>query len=641
MGEVDVIKAIQLLPGVQSVSEGSSGFNVRGGGADQNLILLDEASVYNASHLMGFFSVFNNDAVKNATLYKGFIPPKYGGRLSSLLNIQMKEGNKKEISGSGGIGLISSRLTLEGPIVKDKTSFIASGRRTYADLFLPLATEEAVRDNTLYFYDFNGKLNHTINENNRIFISGYFGRDVFKNQFASMEFGNRTITARWNHLFSKKLFSNFSFINSRYDYHLGTTPGEANSLLWKSNLTDYSVKADFIYYINPYNTLKFGGQSIYHDFNPGVIKGTGEESLLDKIELDNQYAMENALYISNDQKLTQKIKLKYGLRYSMLNNIGKATIFDYKKTYNVDSSVNYEPIDSTNYGRGDFFNTYHGLEPRLAVNYTFNKKSSVKASYSRTRQYIHLAQNSTAGTPLDVWFPSNPNIKPQISDQYAIGYFRNFFDNYLETSVEVYYKEMRNSIAFKDYADLLLNDNLTSELRFGEATAYGVELMAELIEGPLTGWVSYTYSKTLMNVPDLSDDEFPAVYDIPHSVSVVMNYSLSKRISVSANWVYSTGRPVTLATGRAMYDGVVFPIYSGRNEYRFPDYHRADVAIIIKGKNKPNRLWHGEWVISAYNVYNRHNAWTINFEQDNNGQYYAEKTYLFPLIPTVTYNFEF
>ena len=635
-GEVDLIKAIQLLPGVQATSEGSTGFSVRGGNPDQNLILLDEAVVYNASHLLGFFSVFNNDAIKDVTLYKGDIPASSGGRLSSLLDVRMKDGNSRKFSATGGIGLISSRLTLEGPVFDDNTSFIVSGRRTYADLFLPLASNKAVHNNKLYFYDFNAKATHRFDDNNRIFLSGYFGRDIFSNQFALMSLGNQTATLRWNHLFSKSLFSNFSIIYSKYDYSLGTPSGEASAFKWISNLRDYSAKADFSWFLSPTSTIKFGAATTYHEFFPGEAQGVGNSTLISTFVLPGSFALEHGIYISNEQKISDLLTLKYGLRLSVFQNVGTATLYHYNSEFTV--------IDSTVFSKGKFFNNYASLEPRLGLNYALNEFSSVKASYSRTAQYLHLAQNSTAGTPLDIWFPSSPNIKPSIADQMALGYFRNFRHNTLETSVEVYYKKMNRVIDFRDHAQLLLNKQLDGELRIGNAWAYGLEMMVKIPEGRLNGWISYTLSTSKRKVAQINNGNvYSAPYDKPHNISVVLNYELSKRVVISANWVYATGIPVTYPTGRAVIGNKIVPIYSDRNAYRLPDYHRLDIAATFKGKPKEGRRWHGEWNFSVYNAYARKNAWTINFVQDDNNPNitYAEKTYLFSIIPSITYNFTF
>jgi len=636
MGEVDIIKALQMLPGVQSTAEGSSGFSVRGGGPDQNLILLDEAIVYNASHLLGFFSVFNNDAIKDVTLYKGDIPASSGGRLSSLLDIRMKDGNQKTLSGAGGIGTISSRLTIEGPVVKDRTSFLVAGRRTYVDVFLPLAKNKDIRDNILYFYDFNAKINHRIDDRNRIFISGYFGRDVFSNDFARMSLGNQTGTIRWNHLFSQKLFSNFTLVHSMYDYRLGTPEGNANSFIWTSKMQNQSGKADFTWYINPNNTLKYGASMIVHTFDPGHAKGTGNESLFTEFTLPHNYALEYGVYLSNEQRITEKFLVKYGVRFSAFQNIGPGTVYNYDQDYNV--------TDSVVYGKRKIYQTYKALEPRLGFNYMISNTASVKASYSGTVQYIHLAQNSTAGTPLDLWFASSPNVKPQKADQFAIGYFRNIKDNALETSAEVYYKSMHDVIDFKDNAELLLNPQLEGELRTGKGWSYGLELMVRKNTGKLNGWISYTLSATRRKIPGINDGRsYRAPYEKPHNISVVLNYEFSERSVLSANWVYATGAPVTFPTGRAVIGNVIVPIYSDRNAYRLPDYHRLDVSYTLKGKNKKNRKWQGEWNFSVYNAYGRKNAWAINFveDQDHPNQTYAEKTYLFSIIPAITYNFKF
>lgn len=636
MGEVDIIKAIQLLPGVQSVSEGGSGFSVRGGAPDQNLILLDESTVYNASHLMGFFSVFNNDAIKDVKLYKGDIPPMYGGRLSSVLDVRMKEGNSKRFEVNGGIGIIASRLTIEGPIWKDRISFIVSGRRTYADLFLGLSSEEALKDNKLYFYDLNAKVNYRIDDNNHLFLSGYFGRDVFKNDFAKMSWGNATGTIRWNHLFSKKLFANFTFVYSDYRYMLGTPEGTTSSFEWNSNLRDAGLKGDFSYYLNTNNTLRFGVSGIYHMINPGVAGGTGSESSYTEVKVPDNYSLETGVYVSNEQKVGEHWTFKYGLRFSMFQNIGPGTIFNFDSLYN--------PIDSTVYPSGDFYHTYSGIEPRVGILYTFDEKSSIKASYSRTNQYLQLAQNSTAGTPLDIWFPASPNVKPQVADQGALGYFRNFRRNTIETSVEVYYKQMKHVIDFKDFAELLLNEKLEGEIREGKGWSYGAEFLVRINEKKFGGWVSYTLSRSLRKIPGInSGDPYPAPYDKPHNLAIVANYQFLPRWSVSANWVYATGNPVTFPTGRAEIGGKVIPIYSDRNAYRYQDYHRLDISITFSSKIKEEKRFKWDINVSVYNVYNRHNTWSINFVQDNENPdvTYAEKIYLFGIVPSVTFNFHF
>jgi len=636
MGETDLIKVIQLLPGVQASSEGSSGFSVRGGNPDQNLILLDEATVYNAGHFLGFFSVFNNDAIKNVELYKGDIPASNGGRLSSLLDIRMKDGNNKRFSGSGGIGTIASRLTLEGPIVKNRTSFIVSGRRTYLDLFIPLFAKDDMKGNRIYFYDLNAKVNHTINENNHIYLSGYFGRDVFKNEFSEMNFGNRTLTARWNHIYNPKLFSNITFINSKYNYGLGTVDEGPNSFEWKSNLTDWSLKADFNFYVNPANTISFGGQTTYHDIMPGNAYGKDETGSTNEVILPNANSLEHAVYISNTQKVTKNLTLKYGLRYSVFQNIGKGISYRFDE--------NYDVIGKDEYDKGEIYNTYQGIEPRFGINYILTSSASVKAAYSRTRQYLHMASNSTSSSPLDIWFPSSPNVKPQTADQYSLGFFKNFLSNKIETSVEAFYKNMKNTIDFKDHAELLLNEHLEGELRFGRSWAYGMEFLVKFNLGLWNGWVGYTWLKAERKIKGINNDnKFLSPYDHTNDISIVVNRRINRRSYFAVNWLYYTGTPVTLPVGRYESGGVVVPLYSRRNAERMPDYHRLDLSYTLKGRNKNNHKWHGEWVFSVYNLYYRKNAWVINFVPDDDKPYimHAEMTYLFSIIPAVTYNFKF
>ncbi len=636
MGEVDVIKAIQMLPGVQTTAEGSSGFSVRGGGIDQNLIILDEATVYNASHLMGFFSVFNNDAIRDVKLYKGDIPANYGGRLSSVLDVLMKDGNNKKFTATGGIGLISSRLTLEGPIVNEKTSFIISARRTYADLFFPLLTDTSAKKAVMYFYDLNLKINHQINDKNRLYLSAYLGRDNFGQKGSSEAgFGNRTFTLRWNHLFSPQLFSNTTAIISKYDYSLGMNQG-SSKYFWKSSLLDYTLKQDFNYYLTPENEIKFGISSTYHNINPCNAWMEGDGSTI-TIPYPKNYELEHAVYISNQQKIGNHLTLKYGIRYSIFQNVGKTSSYRFDKDYKV--------IDTINYPSGEVFHTYHAFDPRLGIVYTINNKSSVKASYSHTTQFMQLASNSNGGMPLDIWFPSSPNIKPQKADQYALGYFRNFFNNTIETSVETYYKDMYNVVDFKDHALLLMNPRMEGEIRTGKAHAYGVEFFIKKNDGKLTGWVSYTLSKVKRKIPEINDGkEYPAPYDKPNNINVILNYEFTKRFMISANWIYATGTPMTAPVGTFEYNNTVNKIYSSRNGYRMRDYHRLDLSASLKGKGRADRFWHGEWVFSMYNAYGRHNDWILNFIQDKNNprKMVAQRMYLpFVFFPSITYNFTF
>ena len=571
MGEVDVLKVIQMLPGVVPTSEGTSGFSVRGGGNDQNLIILDEATVYNASHLGGFFSVFNNDAIKDIKLYKGDIPAAYGGRLSSVLDVRQKDGNSKKISGSGGIGLISSRLTLEIPLsarlAKDvftkgklsvdtagttKGSLLIAGRRTYYDIVI-FPFVEQLKNTQLYFYDFNAKFNYQITKNDRIYFSGYLGRDITGiKDTSSMGFGNKTGSFRWNHQYSPKLFSNVTAVVSNYDYQLSTTQG-GSEMVWNSKLQDQGLKIDYSFYPNTDNEIKFGASSTYHDIDPcdAWIKKDNNVQYFPK---SRNYEYEHGIYVSNQQKVLDKLTLKYGIRYSIFQNVGKSNYQKYDANHNF-LSTEVIPWNKV-------YHTYTGWEPRFAINYEINDVSSIKSSYSRTYQYLQLASNSNGGMPLDYWFASSPTVKPQSSDQYAIGYFKNLFDNKIEFSVETFYKQMNNVIDFRDHAFLLFNDRLEGDVRSGKARSYGVELLVRKNEGKLTGWISYTYSRALRTIAGVNDgNEYPASYDKPHNLNIIANYSLSKRVSVSANWIYTTGNPITFPVGSFTIANNNVPIY--------------------------------------------------------------------------------
>lgn len=635
MGEVDLIKAIQLLPGVQTAGEGSSGMYVRGGNVDQNLILLDEALVYNASHLLGIFSVFNSDAIKDIQLYKGGIPARYGGRLSSVLDIRMKEGNYKKFSATGGIGTVSSRLTLEGPLKKDRGSFIASGRRTYADQFLIFSKDEDIKDSKLFFYDFNLKGNYRINEKNRIFASGYFGRDVakFGGDFG-IGWGNTTGTVRWNHVFGKKLFANFTVLYSDFDYSLGSEES-ADAFSWESNIRDLSGKLDFDINPNPNNNMKFGYQIIHHHLLPGTVSG-GDESIITGLKLDEKFALEHGIYFSNEQRINSRLSLDYGLRYSLFQNMGETREFVYNDLHEV--------TDTLFHDSGEIYHSQGGLEPRFGMKYTLDEQSSVKASYMRTRQYLQLASNGTTSSPFDIWFAASPRVKGQVADQVAAGYFRNFNDNKIESSIELYYKKADHTIDFKDHAQLFLNQQLEGELRFGESTAYGAEFMVRKKFGKMSGFVSYTLSRVEKDIEGVNNgDTYLAHWDKTHDIAIVASYELNKKWSLGANWIYQSGRAVTAPTGRFTYGNTVIPVYSDRNAVRLPDYHRLDVSATLTPKKSFGKKWKGEWVFSIYNLYGRKNAYSVNFVQDetNPNETYAEKMYLFRLIPSVTYNFKF
>ncbi len=627
-GEKDILKTIQLLPGISASSEGSSGFNVRGGSSDQNLILLDEAPVYGASHLMGFFSVFNSDALKDVTIYKGGIPANYGGRASSALDITMKDGNNKKFAVSGGLGLISSRLTIEGPIIKDKMSFIVSGRRSYADL---IAKQSSVLndDMNLYFYDLNAKLNYKLNENNRIFLSGYFGEDVFG--FGSgmgMNWGNTTGTMRWNHLFSNKLFSNTSLIYSNFDYAFRV----GDDVDMSSGIVDYGFKQDFSWYLNPDNTIKYGLNITRHSFNPGVLTIDNEDS--QDVVLDEKQAFESAVYVSNSQKIGNKFSAEYGLRLSMFNQIGEG----WANTYN----DNNEIIDSVFYEKGELMQSYFEFEPRLSFSYLLNKSSSVKASYNRMAQYLHLLSNSTSGQPTDTWMPSTNNLEPQTVTQYSIGFFKNFDDNKYEFSVESYYKQMDNVVDYEDGTDIMLNENIEASILSGIGRSYGVEFYLKKKYGRFTGWISYTLAKTENKIDGINHDNwYLAKYDKTHDLSIVGTYKLKKRLSLSASWIYSTGNAVTFPSGKYEYDGSQIPYYTERNGYRMPNYNRLDLNLHLVGKTK--KRFQSSWDFSLYNAYNKHNAYTITFQESetNPGATEAVKLSLFGVVPSISWNFEF
>lgn len=638
MGEVDVIRAIQMLPGVQSGGEGSTGFFVRGGGADQNLVLLDEATVYNASHLLGFFSVFNQDAIKDVQLYKGGISSEYGGRLSSVLDIRMKDGNDKNFQASGGIGLISSRLTVEGPLVeKGKGSFIVSGRRTYADLFLKLSSEPALKNNQLYFWDLNGKVSYKLGEKDRVFLSAYTGKDKLGiRDVAGIGWGNQTVTARWNHLYNARLFSNLTLIFSNFNYNIGIPNGEL-ALDWISRIRDYSVKNDYTYYLNTKNTIKFGFQSTLHQFKPGEIIPGEDNKNVQPFELPEKRALENAIYANNEMKIGSRIIMQYGLRFSLFSNIGRDTIYQFDN--------NYDTIGFKAYEKGDFFNTYTGLEPRFSIKYSIDDESSIKASYNRMFQYLHLASNSTNSAPYDIWVPSSANIKPQMADQVALGYFRNFKNNAYEASVEVYYKDITNQIDFTDRAELLANKLIEGEIRAGKANSIGLELFIKKQTGKLTGWISYTLSKTTRTIDGINNGKtYLSNYDRRNNLSIVASYEINKRLSFSANFIYMTGAPFTAPVGRYSYGGMIISRYSDRNSSKMPDFHRMDVSLTLKNKKKKeDQKFESDWNFSVYNVYNKKNPFTLNFKQnpDAPDETQAEMTYLFGIIPSITYNFKF
>lgn len=630
-GEADLLKTLQLLPGVKSAGEGNTGFFVRGGSADQNLILLDEAPVYNASHLLGFFSVFNSDAVKEATLYKGTMPTEFGGRIASVLDVKMNEGNQKKLNVLGGVGLIASRLTVEAPIVKDKSSFIVSGRRTYADIFLKLSADSNLRKSTLYFYDLNAKLNYKISDKDRIFVSGYFGRDNFgfSDQF-QFDWGNATGTVRWNHLFSDKLFSNTSLIFSDYNYKIKISASDFDVEIG-STIRDWNLKQDYQYYKSNKSTIKFGWNSIYHTFMPGEVDGV---DFLSNLTNDRRYAWENAAYVSHQYQFNRKLSIDYGLRLSTFSYIGPGSVYEFDKDGNITSERQA--------ASGEFIQNYINPEPRLSINYRIDSLQSIKGGYSRTVQNLHLLSNSTSGNPTDIWIPSSNNVKPELGDQYSAGYFRNLKGNKFEVSAETYYKWMANQIDYRNGAELILNQEVEGELVYGTGRAYGLELLLRKKTGKFTGWIGYTLSRTERKFDDIDDGKyFVARQDRTHDLSVVAMYDLNNKWAISANFVYYTGNAVTFPSGKYEMDGQVINYYSERNGYRMPAYHRLDLGATYYRKRTDT--YESSWSFSVYNAYGRENAYTISFrESDTNpGQTEAVQLSLFRWIPSITYNFHF
>jgi hypothetical protein len=650
LGEIDILRSITTLPGVTNAGEGQSGFNVRGGAADQNLILLDEATVYNSSHLFGFFSVFNADAIKDLKLYKGGIPSRFGGRVASVLDIYQKEGNSKAFNLSGGIGLISSRIMAEGPLVKDKGSFLVAGRSSYAHLFLKLTNNK----NSAYFYDLNTKLSYKLNENNNLYLSGYFGRDVFSlnNSFVNT-YGNTVFNLRWNHLFNDKLFSNFSMIYS--DYYYGLTL-DFVGFNWDSGIKNYNFKYDFKHYLNDKTKLFYGANAIYYDFNPGKIEPTNSTSGINPDQLDKKYAFEPALYLDVEQQLSDKLSINYGLRYSLFYRLGNQKMNTYANNqavvFNSEQQI-YEkatPTGTVDYGRNETIAKFNNLEPRFSIAYLLNDNQSIKMSYNRMTQYLHLISNTQSPTPLDVWAPSDQFLKPQILDQIAIGYFSELNDGKYTLEVESFYKKIKNRLDYIDGADLVANNAIEQVVLNGNARAYGLEVLFRKNEGRLNGWASYTLSRSEQQTPGRNSAEtginngawYKTGWDKLHNLSITGMYKLNEKWSFSSIFTLQSGQPVTYPNGQYQYQGITIPTYGLRNEDRLPTYHRLDVsATLIPSKNK-NRNWQGEWVFGIYNLYSRKNAASISFRQNqDSGNNEAVRLSIFGIVPSVTYNFKF
>lgn len=633
LGERDVLKTLQLLPGIKSAGEGNSGFYVRGGSTDQNLILLDEAPVYNASHLLGFFSTFNSDAIKDVSVYKGGMPAQYGGRLASVLDIKMNDGNRKTYTVEGGVGLISSRLKVEGPIVKDKGSFMISARRTYMDAFLKLSPDSSINSNTLYFYDLNAKANYQIDDKNTLYLSGYFGRDKLGlSDTFGFNWGNATVTLRWNHLFNNKLFSNTSVIYSNYNYVLQNFM-EENNFEINSAIKDFNLKQDFEYSLNNSHNLKFGVNAIQHTIAPGKLTAT-ETSSVNATNYESRKGMELAAYLSDEWNASERLNVVYGLRLSSFALFGPGTI----KTYDTDGNV----IGNDVYKSGDVVKSYLNLEPRFSASYQLNEQSSLKAAYTRNVQNIHLMSNSTSTSPTDLYIMNSNNVKPEIADQVATGYFRNFNDNSYEFSAEVYYKWMQNQIEYRSGTDLRGNNNVEADLLYGDGRAYGIELFFKKRFGKFNGWVGYTLSRTERQFDAINNGKwFYAKQDRTHDLSIVGIYKGGPRWTFSSVFVYNTGSAVTFPSGKYQINGRTVFYYTEKNGYRTPAYHRLDVSATLEGK--PGKKVQSSWSFGIYNLYNQQNAFSIDFKDDPDDASRTQvvRTTLFGIIPSVTWNFKF
>ena len=652
LGESDIIKSIILLPGVTSAGEGASGFNVRGGAADQNLILLDEAIVFNSSHVFGFFSVFNPDVIKDVKLFKGGIPSKYGGRLSSVLDIYQKEGNNKDFKLTGGIGLISSRILAEGPLKKEKSSFLIGGRSSYAHLFLPLIDN----DNKAYFYDLNTKVNFRLNKKNNIFLSAYFGKDVFgiNNSFIN-KYGNAVTNIRWNHLYSDKLFSNLSLIYSDYFYGLIL---DFVGFEWDSGITNVNFKYDFNHYLKDNLKLSYGVNNIYTKFNAGEIFPNRDDSGIIPFKLTEKFANEFALYLEADHNISEKFSLKYGLRFSNFTRLGQDELNIYENDnpliYN-QQLQKYEPATATGsigYKKNDILKSFNNFEPRLSLSYLLNSESSIKASFNKMAQYLHLLSNTSSPTPLDIWVPSGPFIKPQLLDQYAVGYFRRIKDGDFSLETEFFYKDVKNRIDYINGANLVANNEIETVILNGKSRAYGLEFLFRKNEGKLKGWLAYTLSKSEqltsgrnISEPGINNGEwYNTPYDKTHDLSVNAGYELSSKWKFNTNFLLQTGQPTNYPVGQYEFQGLNVPIYNDnqRNANRLPTYHRLDLSATLTPAKNNNRDLQAEWVFGIYNIYNRKNAASIAFSRNTEtSANEAIKTSIFGIVPSITYNFKF
>lgn len=645
LGEVDILKTLQLLPGVRNAGEGNAGFYVRGGGPDQNLIMLDDAVVYNTGHLFGFFSIFNSDAIKNTSLIKGGMPAQYGGRLSSVLDVAMKDGNNQQFQAEGGIGLIASRLSLQGPLKKDKASYMISARRTYIDaLVKPFIKESSsFHGSGYYFYDLNAKVNYRFSNKDRLYLSGYFGRDVFdfvnsKRSFKSnIPWGNSTATLRWNHVFGPKLFSNTTLVYNDYKFKFAAAQDDFEIAL-SSGIRDGNAKLDFDYYPLPFHKIKFGGQVTYHKFIPNVVTGKQDSVVFNPSNESLKYALEKALYIQDDWDVNNNFKINYGLRFSSFTQIGPYTKYV--------RDINRNKLDSTVYKDLQQVKTYNGLEPRVTVRYSLDDATAIKASVSRNYQFIHLVSNAGSTLPTDLWVPSTFRVKPQLSWQYAVGLFKNLNSNQYETSVELYCKDMKNQVEYREGYTPTLSDP-EEEFVFGRGWSYGSEFFINKVQGKLTGWIGYTLSWTWRKFPGLNEGiKFPAKYDRRHDLSVVATYELNPRWRFGSVFVYGTGNATSLPQRFYILEGVLTQAYSKINQYRLPAYHRLDLSATYTPKHNSKKRIQSNWVFGVYNSYSHLNPYFIYYDQTGsayNGtlKVEARQVSLFPILPSVTWNFKF
>ncbi|GAB3197482.1 hypothetical protein ABID22_003410 [Pontibacter aydingkolensis] len=645
-GETDILRVVLTLPGVKSVGEGSTGMNVRGGSTDQNLILLNDATIYNPSHLFGFFSAFNPDVLKSVELYKSAIPARYGGRLSSVLEVSTREGNKKQFAGSGGIGLLTSRLTLEGPIVKDKTSFLIGGRTTYSDWVLKQLPNDSFKNSEASFYDVNAHISHEVNEKNSLYFTGYLSKDRFKLAADTLyRFKNQNASLKWKHVFHNKLYGVLTGTHSHYSYDISNEGNAVNAATLAFGIDQTGIQADFNYFPNSKHTVDFGASSILYNVSPGSLTPHSSESLITEDKLQQERAVESAVFISDRIDLSPRLSVSAGLRYSVFNALGARDVFTYLPGVpKTESTI----MDTVSFGAGKTIATYHGPEFRLSARYGLGDNSSVKISYNRLRQYVHMLSNTASMSPTDTWKLSDSNIKPQVGDQVALGYYRNFRANTIEFSGEIYYKWMQDFLDYRSGASIIMNHHIETDVANAEGKAYGVELMLKKATGKLNGWVSYTYSRTLVRVNDPTTSEiinrgeyYPGNFDKPHDFTLISNYRFSQRFSTSLNFTYNTGRPITLPLAKYYDGGTQRILYSDRNQYRIPDYYRVDFAMNIEGNHKIKKLAHSSWTLAVYNLTGRKNPYSIYFKSEH-GRIRGYKMSIFGQpIPTVTYNFKF